>query len=158
MTEEELYAAYYADHYASAYADAQKSGHDDAYAKAYAEAYAEESAKGTVSARNRIRAILQSPEAKKAPNLADYLAFETSHPAEQAVGMLRAHAADHLAVPAATQQSESWEDRKRAAGAIGLAPAETDHAKAMWDRATADAHRFRGIEDPEIGATGRKLN
>ena len=109
--------------------------------------------------RQRISAIMSDPHAKGATNLAEYLAYESDASVEDCIGALKAFHADLGNKRIQTSPAQSWEDRKRAAGALGLAPldSESGSAQSIWDAATANAHKFRGIEDPEVGATGRKL-
>lgn len=109
--------------------------------------------------RQRISAIMSSPEAKGATHLAEHLAYETEMSAEGAIGALRTFHVDIANAPRRTSPAQSFEDRKRAAGALGLAPLESEQeaSQSVWDQATANAHRLRGIDDPEAGATGKKL-
>ncbi len=120
---------------------------EEIYAQAYAEAEAAETA--------RIKAILGSPEARCSPDLAQYFAFDTFETAARALAVMRAYPTN---LPdRRAQASLSYEDRKRAAGAIGLAPLVGASASDIWDQAIARAHMKQGIENPELGATGRKL-
>jgi len=122
---------------------------EEIYAQAYAEAEAAETA--------RIKAILNSPEAQGAPDLARYLAFETFESAEKAIGVIRMHGATS---PAGGSASASYETRKAAAGSLGLEDyrtASSKDAQQIWDEAVVKSHRAQGIDDPEIGATGRNL-
>ena len=116
---------------------------------------AEDEIRGQI--RARITAILNCPEAKGATNLAEHLAYNTDISVEDAIGNLRAFQGDLANIRKGPPQS--YEERKRAAGALGLAPIETpaEVSQQIWDKAVANSHRHHGIEDPEIGASGREL-
>lgn len=149
MSYDETYARVYSEAYAEAFSEAP----DDERAKTYAQTYATAWVEANANEKSRLKAILTSPEAKRAPALAEYFAYETHDPAAKVIAVIQTHAVN-LPAP---DTSSSYEERKRAAGALGLAPLEPASAESAWDQAVVNAHKLHGIEDPEIGASGRKL-
>lgn len=151
MSYDETYARVYSEAYAEAFSEAP----DDERAKTYAQTYATAWVEANANEKSRLKAILTSPEAKRAPALAEYFAYETHDPAAKVIAVIQTHAVN-LPAP---DTSSSYEERKRAAGALGLAPIESsaEVTQRAWGQAVTNAHKLHGIEDPEIGASGRKL-
>lgn len=110
-------------------------------------------AAASTQAQARIKAILASEEGKALPTLANHLAFDTGVTAEAAIATLKAAKSDQPA-PAPIEEPKpdtqaSFEDRKQAAGALGLATPDTRETGAAahaagWQKAVAQANRRFG--------------
>ena len=94
--------------------------------------------------RARIQAIIGCDAAKRAPRLAETLAFETALPAEAATAALEAAAADLADKPVPPVVAQPSAQRSR--GGVGT-PESTerrmgdDQARGSWSRAVANANR-----------------
>lgn len=113
---------------------------------------AEARSEGSKSERARIEAILGSDEAKTRKGFATHLAFKTAMPVAEAVEMLKAAAEETPAQAAAPTNTQSYEERKADAGALGLAVPEARGAAAAADaqagwRKAADAANARFGKD-----------
>lgn len=104
--------------------------------------------------RQRISAIMGSQEAKGASNLAEHLAYELEMSVEDAIGALKAFHADGSKVSRQTSPAQSWENRKRAAGTLGLAPAADTEGEAGsgWSAAIKRFNEMERIGEPDAAA------
>lgn len=121
-------------------------------------------AAAATDAKTRIKAITASDDGKMLPKLAEHLAFDTDLDASAAAGILKVAKAD-LDVAKASQPApeskadqppqgaQSYEDRKREAGALGFGANEprgdknADAAAAGWKKATANANASIGVKN-----------
>lgn len=108
---------------------------------ARASAHAEGVTAGATAARERIAAIVTSPEAQANAPLAAHLAFKTETPAAEAVTMLKAAGPAAAKTPAATTEQPTAMGLELA----GPTPAATAKPKAKLDTDAIYAARARRV-------------